>query len=108
MKISQLSTPSRRWLWSFWDWGKMQHLSPIDAIKHITQCIIKPRTRPSEAFNALRPDWEQMIGENYGELGSNYNIFNVDAKNDKHERPNSKPYRLPVWKTERFWFRFEK
>ncbi len=108
MKTRQLSVAFRGHLWSLWEWIEMKHLSPIDAIKRTTQRIIKPRARPSEVLGALRPNWEQVIGEIYGELGPNCNIFDVDAENDKHKRPNVEPYRLTIWKTERFRFRLEK
>ena len=85
----------------------MKHLSPIYAIKRCTQHIIKPRAGPTETLVALGPNWEQVAGETHGELGANCNIFNVDAENDKHERPNTEPYRLTLWKTEGFRFHLE-
>ena len=103
MKIKQSFI---RWLWQEREGGEMKHLSPIDVIKHCTQYIIKPLVGPTEILDALGPNWEQVPGETCGELGSNYNIFDVDADNGKHERSNIEVYRLTVRKTKGFGFHF--
>ena len=95
------------WLWRGREWIEIKNLSPINVIKLCTQRIIKPYRGPTEILDALGPNWEQVEGETNGELRSNCNIFDIDTKNDKYERPNMKPYRLTLRKTKGFRFRVE-
>ncbi len=43
------------------------------------------------------------------EFDSDSNIFEfeVEAENNKEERPNAEEYRLTIWETDRFWISFD-
>ena len=86
---------------------KPKRITPIKATKLGSQRVIKPPTRPSEELNVCRPNLEQVVSETCGEFSSDSNIFEVEAENDEHERPDTEEYQLTIWKTVGFRIVFD-
>ncbi len=66
----------------------------IGTNKRRTQRIIKPKFGPSESLGGLGPNLEQMVLKPCREFDSERNIFEVEAENDKHERPVVEEYHV--------------